>query len=99
MDRFKLTRIIQETILEGRKPAKVVSQEIGKPYSTMLREANPFDTTAKVGVETLMDIMRVTNNPAALRYMAELMGYELVPKAMADPQAMDSADTGYTGNA
>lgn len=98
MDHFKLTRIIQETILEGRKPAKVVSEEIGKPYSTMLREANPFDTTAKVGVETLMDIMRVTNNPAPLRYMAEMMGYDLVPKAVAESQGME-ADTGYSGNA
>ena len=99
MDRFKLTRIIQETILEGKKPAKVVSEEIGKPYSTMLREANPFDTTAKVGVETLMDIMRVTNNPAPLRYMAELMGYELVPKTVAEQPGLGGVDKGYSGNA
>ena len=83
MERFKLTRIVQESILEGRKPAKVISEEIGKPYSTMLREANPFDTTAKVGIETLIDIMRATENVAPLRYLADLMGYELTPKKSA----------------
>lgn len=80
MEHIKLTRIIQESILEGRKPAKLISKEIGKPYSTMLREANPFDTTAKVGVETLIDIMRATENVAPLRYLADLMGYELTPR-------------------
>lgn len=76
---YELTRIIQQSILEGRKPAKSVSEEIDKPYSTMLREANPYDTSAKVGVETLLDIMRITGDPAPLRYMARALGYELTP--------------------
>jgi hypothetical protein len=76
---YELTRIIQQSILEGRKPAKAVSEEIGKPYSTMLREANPYDTSAKVGVETLLDIMRATGDVSPLRHMARLLGYELVP--------------------
>lgn len=79
MKDYELTRIIQQSILEGRKPAKAVSEEIDKPYSTMLREANPYDTSAKVGVETLLDIMRVTGDPAPLRYMARALGYELTP--------------------
>lgn len=80
MHAYELTRIIQQSILEGGKPAKVVSAEIGKPYSTMLREANPYDTTAKVGVETLMDIMKATGNLTPLRFMAARFGYELVRK-------------------
>lgn len=76
---YELTRIVQQTILEGSKPAKQVSQEIGKAYSTMLREANPYDTSAKVGVETLMAIMETTGNVAPLKYMAERMGYALQP--------------------
>lgn len=79
MQDYELTRSVQQSILEGRKPAKVVAAEIGKPYSTMLREANPYDTSAKLGVETLLDIMRSTGDPAPLRYMATALGYELVP--------------------
>jgi hypothetical protein len=83
---YELTRIIQQSILDGRRPAKSVSEEIGKPYSTMLREANPYDTSAKVGVETLLDIMRATGDPAPLRYMAKALGYDLVPKQDSAPR-------------
>ncbi len=79
MQDYELTRIVQHAILDGHKPAKLVSQEIEKPYSTMLREANPYDTSAKVGIETLLDIMRVTGNPAPLHYMAKSLGYEIIP--------------------
>lgn len=79
MQDYELTRIIQQSILEGRKPAKTVSEEIGKPYSTMLREANPYDTSAKVGVETLLDIMRITGDTRPLQYMATALGMEIIP--------------------
>jgi hypothetical protein len=79
MPQFQLTRIIQETVLEGRKPAKVIAEEIGKPYSTLLREVNPFDTSAKIGVETVLDIMNATGNVSPLEYMARQMGYQLTP--------------------
>lgn len=74
---YELTRIVQQAILEGPRPAKELSQAIGKAYSTMLREANPYDTSAKVGVETLMAIMENTGDVSPLKYMAERMGYEL----------------------
>lgn len=77
MPDYEVTRIVQQSILDGGKSAKQVAREIGKPYSTMLREANPYDVTAKVGVETLLDIMRATGDPAPLAYMARVLGYEL----------------------
>ncbi|MEF2144012.1 MAG: phage regulatory CII family protein [Desulfovibrionaceae bacterium] len=92
MHGYELTRIIQQSILEGGKPAKAISEEIGKPYSTMLREANPFDTTAKVGVETLMEIMKATGNLSPLRYMAAKFGFDLVRKSETASEDM------YTGN-
>ncbi len=76
---YELTRTIQQSILNGKKSAKAVSQAIGKPYSTMLREANPYDTSAKVGVETLLAIMRVTGDVSPLHYMARALGLELFP--------------------
>ena len=80
MPDYELTQVVQHSILDGRKTAKQIAKEIGKPYSTMLREANPFDTTAKVGIETMLDIMRATGNLSPLQYMASKFGYELVPR-------------------
>ncbi len=79
MPQFQLTRIIQEAVLDGRKPAKVIAKEVGKPYSTLLREVNPFDGSAKVGAETVLDIMIATGDVAPLEYMARQMGCVLVP--------------------
>ncbi len=43
----------------------------------LLREVNPFDDGAKLGAETLVDIMRVTGNIQPLEHIAEQFGYEL----------------------
>lgn len=74
-----ITKVVQEMVLEGSKPAKVIAEEIGKPYSTLLRELNPFDAGAKIGVETMLDIMRVTGNVDVLEFLAREFGYELSP--------------------
>ena len=42
-----------------------------------MREVNPFDDGAKLGAETLVDIMRVTGNIQPLEHIAEQFGYEL----------------------
>ena len=57
--------------------AKNIAAAVGKPYSTLLREVNPFDDGAKLGAETLVDIMRVTGNIQPLEHIAEQFGYEL----------------------
>lgn len=53
---------------------------IKKPYSTLLRELNPFDTHAKLGAETMFEIVKVTRNVAVLEFMAEELGYTLQPR-------------------
>jgi hypothetical protein len=73
-----ITKLTQRIVLEGNKQAKDIAAAIGKPYSTLLRELNPFDGQAKLGVETLVEIMRVTQNVEPLKLMAEALGYELV---------------------
>ncbi len=80
MNRYALTSKIQDVLIDGIKPAKDIAKAIGKPYSTMLREANPYDVSAKIGAETMFDIMRATGDVRPLRYMAEQLGYELTPK-------------------
>ncbi|NDV18940.1 hypothetical protein GO013_05840 [Pseudodesulfovibrio sp. JC047] len=74
-----LTKKMQDVVLEGRIPAKDVSRAISKPYSTLLRELNPFDTHAKLGAETMFEIVKATHNVAILEFMAREMGYTLMP--------------------
>ena len=74
-----ITRITQKVVLEGDKSAKEVAQTIGKPYSTLLREINPFDKNAKLGVDTLMAILITTNEVEPLEYIAKSIGYTLKP--------------------
>lgn len=74
-----LTKKMQDAVLDGRIAAKDVCRKINKPYSTLLRELNPFDTHAKLGAETMFDIIKVTKNVAALEFMARELGYSLQP--------------------
>ncbi len=78
--RSDLVKIVHSVVLDSHIPAKALAKEVGKPYSTLLREINPYDAGAKLGVETLLLIMRCTGNTKPLEFMAEQLGYELVPK-------------------
>ena len=46
----------------GEVPAKSVAEAVGKPYSTLMREINPYDKGAKLGVETFMGIRDQTQS-------------------------------------
>jgi len=74
-----LTKKVQDVVLEGRISAKEVCREIKKPYSTLLRELNPFDTHAKLGAETMFEIVKATRNVTVLEFMARELGYTLMP--------------------
>ncbi|BDQ33638.1 phage regulatory CII family protein [Pseudodesulfovibrio portus] len=75
-----LTKKMQDVVLEGRIPAKEVSRVIRKPYSTLLRELNPFDSHAKLGAETMFEIVKATHNITVLEFMASELGYTLMPR-------------------
>lgn len=75
-----LISAVHDLVLESGLGAKNIAAAVGKPYSTLLREVNPFDDGAKLGAETLVDIMRVTGNIQPLEHIAEQFGY-----AQADP--------------
>ena len=61
---------VHDPVLENGLGAKNIAAAVGKPYSTLLREVNPFDDGAKLGAETLVDIMKVTGN-ILLEHIAE----------------------------
>lgn len=77
-----LTKIVHQVVLNSQVPAKALAKEVGKSYSTLLREVNPYDTGAKLGVETLMDIMRQTGNVEPLKFMAMQFGFALVSESL-----------------
>ena len=72
-----LISTVHELVLESGLGAKNIAAAVGKPYSTLLREVNPYDEGAKLGPETLVDIMKVTGNILPLEHIAEELGYEL----------------------
>lgn len=78
--RSDLIKIVHTMVLDSPIPAKALAKEIGKPYSTLLREINPYDGGAKLGVETLLHIMQCTGNTKPLEFMAEQLGFALAPK-------------------
>lgn len=85
-----LTKKVQDVVLEGRIPAKVVCRQIKKPYSTLLRELNPFDNHAKLGAETMFEIVKATHNVAILEFMARELGYTLMPVEDRKPRSHHS---------
>lgn len=46
----QLIKEIQKMVRDGEVPAKSVAEAVGKPYSTLMREINPYDKGAKLGV-------------------------------------------------
>jgi len=74
-----IIQIVHELVLENELSARGVAEQLSKPYSTLLREINQYDKSAKLGVETLLDLMRLTRNVAPLEFMARELGFKLVP--------------------
>lgn len=75
-----ITRLVQETIFASPTEAREIARAIGKPYSTLMREVNPWDPGAKLGADTLLQVMQVTRDVRPLEYMADELGYTICPK-------------------
>lgn len=73
-----VSNVLLEMIRNSARPIKSIADELGKPYSTLMRELDPEDRRAKLGVEMLLPLMQACGSTAPLRYLAEAMGYRLV---------------------
>ena len=76
----RLLSVFQEALFQSGYTVNEIARGIRKPYSTLMRECNPYDKGAKLGAMTLFEIMSFTRNVEPLREMAHLMGYELTPR-------------------
>lgn len=90
----ELSTLIHNLVLDNPVPAKDLAKAIGKPYSTLLREVNPYDTGAKLGAETLLQIMLQTGDTKPLEYMAGKLGYALVSARNEAPHVTPGAFQG-----
>ncbi|OEU68892.1 MAG: hypothetical protein BA863_05345 [Desulfovibrio sp. S3730MH75] len=73
----KIERAIQDLVINGPVPVEVLAEKVGKSAKTLLREVNPDDPKAKLGAETLMEIMRITGGVEPLKLMAEELDFTL----------------------
>jgi hypothetical protein len=87
----ELTKLLQEVVLKNDKPAREIATEINKPYPTLLREINPEDKGAKIGIEELIPLMDATGSIRPLTRIANIMGYVLVPMDL-NPEDPDEAN-------
>ncbi len=68
---------IHSYVLDSQMPARDLAKALGKPYSTLLRELNPYDSGAKLGAESLFQIMSITGNYKPIEFMAEKLGLDI----------------------
>jgi hypothetical protein len=87
----ELSTLIHNLVLDNPVPAKDLAKAIGKPYSTLLREVNPYDAGAKLGAETLLQIMLQTGDTKPLEYMAGKLGYSLTSNKKEAPHVTPGA--------
>ncbi|UCE05498.1 MAG: phage regulatory CII family protein [bacterium] len=64
--------IVHDWVL--RNNPKAIAQDIHKSYSTLLREINPDDPGAKLGINDFKVITEITNDFSALDYMERSLG-------------------------
>ena len=76
----EFAKIIHAMVVDSAVPVKELARRIGKPYSTLLREANPYDERAKLGVETFVQLIKATGDISPMEHIARELDLELVPK-------------------
>lgn len=75
-DRY-LTGLLRRLLEESDKPAKVISAEVGMPYSTLMNQLNGDIPNAKFGADDLLDLCRSLGSVAPVEYLAGALGYSL----------------------
>ncbi|MGE4194698.1 MAG: phage regulatory CII family protein [Pseudodesulfovibrio sp.] len=77
MSTTTLTEIIRDMVFNSGVPTKSVAKDLGKPYTTLLRELNPDDESCKLGADLVGPIMAACGDVTPLRHLACLMGFTL----------------------
>ena len=70
--------VILDMVRNSDRPVKDIADAVGKPYSTLMRELDPGDARAKLGVELLLPLMLACDSTAPLRCLAEALDCRVV---------------------
>ena len=74
----ELSLLIQDVVISDSANVQKIARRVGKKCATLIREVDPNNQRAKLGVETLMVVMETSHDVRPLVYMAQQMGFELV---------------------
>ena len=74
----ELSLLIQDVVRKDPEKLTALARRAGKRCSTLLREADPHNVHAKMGVETLLSVMEASEDVRPLEYMAGKMCLILV---------------------
>ena len=78
METEELSLLIQRVVRKDPARIPYLAKFAGKRCSTLLREADPHNTRAKMGIDTLLAVMEASEDVSPLAYMAHKMGLRLV---------------------
>jgi len=71
--------LMQDMVLNNKRPVRVLAENCRRPYKTMMRELNPYDEGAKLGADMVLPLMEQCGDVSPLRYLAVRMNYRLTP--------------------
>ena len=78
MEKDELSLLIQDVVRKDPSKLTALARKAGKRCSTLLREADPHNARAKMGIETLFSVMEASGDVSPLDYMARKLGLNLV---------------------
>ena len=84
--------LIQDMVLNNKRPAKVIAENCRRPYKTMMRELNPYDEGAKLGADMVLPLMEQCGDISPIRYLAIRMNYRLIPMNGVEPDKLTMAE-------
>ena len=74
-----LEELLHHVLEDCGRTKGAVATDMGVPLSTLSREVSLFDEKAKFGAAALVPFMRATRSVAPLRFIAQALGFGLVP--------------------
>ena len=77
-----LSFIIQRVVIDDHSRLYHLARKLGKSPERLRREVDPCDTRAKLDVETLLKLMKITRDVRPMEYMAHCLGKEIIPRSL-----------------
>jgi|GEM_PF-2028243 len=81
-----LSEVCSQMVDESGRPLKAIAADVGKGYSTLYRELDANDEGGKLGVDTLLPLIRAClgpggykSPPAPVLWLNSKTGYKAVP--------------------